>query len=25
MLEARGLIRPGQRFEELVVLGARHA
>ncbi len=24
MLEARGLIRPGQRFEELVVIGAHH-
>ncbi|HEY4418895.1 MAG TPA: methyltransferase, partial [Pseudonocardia sp.] len=25
LLESRGLIHPGQRFEELVVLGARHA
>lgn len=25
MLESRGLIRPGQREEELVVVGARHA
>jgi release factor glutamine methyltransferase len=25
MLESRGLIRPGQRDEELVVVGARHA
>jgi release factor glutamine methyltransferase len=25
LLESRGLIRPGQRFEELVVVGARHA
>lgn len=24
LLEARGLIRPGQRIEELVVIGARH-
>ncbi|NMH80222.1 methyltransferase, partial [Pseudonocardia xinjiangensis] len=25
LLESRGLIRPGQRFEELVVVGARRA
>ena len=25
LLESRGLINPGQRFEELVVVGARHA
>jgi release factor glutamine methyltransferase len=25
LLESRGLIHPGQRFEELVVVGARHA